>query len=830
MRRKLADTLYLGVLAGSVGLAGLPACSDSSLGDDEHDLDSPTAEACGTATPARDAGTRRWWWMRPRATTSGSACTSDAGTGTSTSAPDAGTPTSSEPPTSEPPATTGSYRWRNVRIDGGGFVPGIIFNAKQKDLIYARTDIGGAYRWSPQTETWVPLLDWVGQRNWSYNGVVSMASDEVDPSRVYALVGMYTTSWDPNKGAVLRSRDQGKTWQVTELPFKIGGNMPGRGMGERLAIDPNQNSVLYLGAPSGNGLWRSTDYGATWARVTSFPVVGDYVADPSNEYGGDKQGIAWVTFDRASGSAGKGSKEIYVGVADKTNTVYRSSDGGATWSAIPGAPTGFIAHKGVFDEASGTLYIATSDTGGPYDGSKGDVWKFQKASGTWTRISPVPSTSADNTFGYSGLTIDRQHPNTLMVATQMAWWPDATFFRTTDGGATWTRIWDWAGYPARTKRYKMDIASAPWLDFGVTPQPPEETPKLGWMTEALEIDPFDSNRFLYGTGATLYGSTDLTKWDSGGTFTIRPIVQGLEETAVTDLISPPEGAPLVSALLDIGGFRHDDLGKVPAKMFAQPVFTSTTSLDFAETKPGILVRAGNFKDSDRPNDSHVAFSTDGGSNWFQGSEPSGIDEGGTVAAAADGSRFVWAPKNVAPVFSVGFGNSWSPAKGLPQNAVVESDRVNAQKFYGLAGGSFFVSSDGGATFTARATGLPTSGRFKAVAGHEGDIWLAGGEGGLLHSIDGGATFTKLGSMAKALAIGFGKAPGGKSYPALFAVGTVGSIDGVFRSDDAGVSWVRINDDQHQYGNIGEAISGDPRVYGRVYLGTNGRGILVADPK
>ena len=52
--------------------------------------------------------------------------------------------------------------------------------------------------------------------------------------------------------------------------------MPGRNMGERLAIDPNRNRILYLGARSGNGLWRSTDYGEHLGRVTSFPATGTY--------------------------------------------------------------------------------------------------------------------------------------------------------------------------------------------------------------------------------------------------------------------------------------------------------------------------------------------------------------------------------------------------------------------------------------------------------------------------------------------------------------------------------------------------------------------------
>lgn len=723
-----------------------------------------------------------------------------------------------------------TYSWRNVQIAGGGFVPGIVFNPTERNLIYARTDIGGAYRWSEASQRWTPLLDWVSWQNWGWNGVHSLATDPVQTNRVYAAVGMYTNSWDPNNGAILRSTDRGDTWQSTALPFKLGGNMPGRGMGERLAVDPNRNAVVYFGAPDGNGLWRSTDFGATWARVTNFPNVGNYAQDPNdpNGYLSHRPGVTWVLFDKSTGTAGNATQGIYVGVADKANTVYRSINGGASWERLAGQPTGYLAHKGVLDPVNRMLYLATSDTGGPYDGAKGDVWRYAIASGVWTQISPIPSSSSDDYFGYSGLTIDRQNPNTIMVATQVSWWPDVIFFRSTNGGTSWTRIWDWASYPNRTLRYRMDIAAAPWLSFGSNPQPPEQTPKLGWMTESMEIDPFNSNRMMYGTGATIYGSTNLATWDTGGQITIRPMAAGLEETAVLDLISPPTGAPLVSGLGDIGGFRHANLDAVPAMMFTAPSFTSTTSLDYAELNPAIMVRAGNFADADRPGDSHVAFSTDGGANWFQGGEPGGINEGGTVAASANGSRFVWAPRGQPVHYSVGFGNSWTQSQGIAAEAVIESDRVNPNTFYGFSGGRFYVSTNGGASFTASAaTGLPASAKFKAVAGREGDLWLAG-EGGLWRSTNSGASFTRLATVSSARNVGFGKAAPGASYPALFTVATIGGISGVFRSDDTGASWVRINDDRRQYGNMGEALTGDPRVYGRVYLGTNGRGILYAD--
>jgi xyloglucan-specific exo-beta-1,4-glucanase len=57
--------------------------------------------------------------------------------------------------------------------------------------------------------------------------------------------------------------------------------MPGRGMGERLAIDPHNNKILFFAARSGHGLWKSADSGATWKNVTSFPDAGTYIADPT---------------------------------------------------------------------------------------------------------------------------------------------------------------------------------------------------------------------------------------------------------------------------------------------------------------------------------------------------------------------------------------------------------------------------------------------------------------------------------------------------------------------------------------------------------------------
>ncbi|TAM08061.1 MAG: cellulase, partial [Rhodanobacter sp.] len=79
------------------------------------------------------------------------------------------------------------------------------------------------------------------------------------------------------------------------------------------------------------------------------------------------------------------------------------------------------------------------------------------------------------------------------------------------------------------------------------------------------------------------------------------------------------------------------------------------------------------------------------------------------------------------------------------------------------------------------------------------------------------------------AFGFGKPASGRHSPVLFVAGRYGQQQGLFRSLDDGQHWQRINDDAHQYGRITH-VMGDPRVFGRVYFATGGRGIIYGEPE
>ncbi|GAA2063795.1 RICIN domain-containing protein [Streptomyces albiaxialis] len=682
-----------------------------------------------------------------------------------------------------PAGAAGPYTWKNAEVVGGGYVTGLVFNQREKGLLYARTDMGGAYRWDARSERWIPLTDWLGEKDWNHLGIDSVATDPVDPDRLYLATGTYTDDKAGN-GALLRSTDRGRTFKRTSLPFKLGANEDGRGAGERLVVDPADNGTLLLGTRK-NGLWRSTDHGGTWSQVSSFPVK-----DGASSGGG----ISFVTYGPAK------SKTVYVGVADKSRSLYRSTDGGRTWQAVPGQPTGQIPQHGVLS-GDGSLYVTYTNTLGPNDVTAGSVWKHTPDGGKWKDISP-----SQGNYGFSGLAVDPRKPSTVMATTLGRWYPEDELYRSTDGGRSWK---------TQSKRSRRDASAAPYVGDGVG----------HWMT-ALAIDPFDSGHALYGTGSGIWRSEDADATDNGGTSHWTPGARGLEETAVLDAVAPPGGAQVVTSMGDLGGFRHDSLTKSPAAgRLKNPTMTNSTDIDFAQSEPETMVRVGRGGKQDG------AYSTDGGRSWHGfASEPVAGADTGHVALAADGSSIVWTQDGQAPYRSTDKGASWKKADGLDTGAVVVADRSSPRTFYSLSGGTLYASTDGGATFTARASGL-LSGKLTALPGKAGDLWIAGGDKGLLHSTDGGRTFTTLKTAESASALGFGKAKPGAFYRTMYMIGTVKDVTGIFRSTDKGATWTRVNDDAHQWGAIGGSgvITGDPDTYGRVYVGTNGRGLQYGDP-
>lgn len=493
-----------------------------------------------------------------------------------------------------------------------------------------------------------------------------------------------------------------------------------------------------------------------------------------------------------------------------------------TGAWVSGEPMyGFLPHKGVLSPKEKTLYISYSDGAGPYDGTNGTVHKYNISSGVWTDISPTSVATAY--YGYGGLAVDLQKPGTLMVAALNCWWPDGLIWRSQDSGATWSAIWEWNGYPNLNRYYGYDVSNAPWLVDKTSTD--EFDAEVGWMIESLEIDPFDSNHWLYGTGATIYGGHDLLKWDSAHNVTLKSLAVGIEEMAVLGLITPPGGPELLSAVGDVGGYYHSSLDTAPVQAFHTPTYGTTQGIDYAGNKPSNLVRSG-----DSSTDPTIALSNDFGKTWSADYAASSSTGTGKVALSADGDTVLLMTSTQAMISRN--QAAFSAVSSLPVGAAIASDKANNTVFYGGSAGSFYVSTNNGASFQ-KTVSLGTSTSVNAIRVHPsvaGDVW-ATTDTGLYHSTNYGSTFTKIGSGCTAgWSFGFGKASTTGSYPVIFGFFTVDGATGLFKTEDAGANWQMISDASHGFGAAAaNVVNGDLSNYGRVFVGTNGRGIFYGVP-
>lgn len=519
------------------------------------------------------------------------------------------------------------YSWSAVSMGGGGFVSAVIASPLEKGLFYARTDVGGAYRWDEATARWVSLMDWVDISERGLLGVEAIAVDPQEEGVVYMMTG--TTYWNNGRSAFLRSKDRGNSWEVlytldtdgtkgTKVDrFGAHGNGMGRGNGEALAIDPNNSKIMFYGSKN-KGLWKSEDNGSSWTHVDAWTKA----AGSDTTWNGS--GFSFVQY--APGS----SKNLYAGFlregtsAGKTfENVFKSEDGGATWKALPipdelrttkgGGIVRLMPQRAVITKDGNTMVVTFADGAGPHsmgwdegwgpiwDGfGRGSVLKCDLKTGSWTDVSPedyldgegeakYDMTDYSNTdkyeyiAPYGGITINPNDDLEMVVTTEgyngpQFWykkdqdgkdvWSDrwgSNIFHTTDGGETWVASF----------RYY-------WMEGGVYPTTQQmDANGIGWMHDgsihwagSVAMDPFDHDRVFITSGNGIFRTDNLTdysvkkaenSWESDEV-TMNQVWHFSAhgvEETVPFEVVSIPGGPMISVIGDYDGFRHEDVTKFP---------------------------------------------------------------------------------------------------------------------------------------------------------------------------------------------------------------------------------------------------------------------------
>jgi xyloglucan-specific exo-beta-1,4-glucanase len=674
-------------------------------------------------------------------------------------------------PSSRPPL----YGWRNVPIGGGGYVTGLALHPTESDQCFIRTDVGGVYRLDAAARAWRPLMDSVPYPARNYMGVDGLALARSRPGRVALAAGQHL---ECSPSDVLLSDDSGQTWRETGLRRAFGGNLPHRMDGECLAFAPDDADHLVVGTRQ-DGLFETRDGGQTWRQVPEVP------------FGDAGIGIRSVLFS---------ADAIYAAVAGEG--IFMSPDRGVSWHEVPDSPrqVGRLASG-----ADGTLFASARDPGA--------VWRYD---GRWHDISPMRGRN------YHALAVDPQDAQRVLVSPLDD--PSESRFRlpiflSTDGGANWRVV-------------------APELDWSTAAR---------WMkpshfaaaTSTLVFDPHHAGRVYLADWYAVWVTDDIM----GRPVHWRALMTGHEEMFLFALASPPTGAPLLTAMADNVGFRHEQPEKEPTGKIAGG--QEASGLDFCEADPNrVAVVSGRRSPA---LEYAIYVSDDNGRTFVTRAvpvEPSFERVLRVAVSATERDHFVLLANSDMPYFTRDAGRSWAAAQGVPAGALpgrtlwcyhhpLAADRVAGDCFYLYHAGGFYVSRDGGARWQAAVGPLPTptTGYINVIAapGQRETVAIGLGDAGLWLTLDAGRTMERVPYLAECLLVSWGRPLEGSLDPTLFVYGRHGETWGIFRSPDHGHSWSRITTDEQPLGCFPSCLVGDRQQAGRVYLGTNGRGVFCGTP-
>ena len=683
------------------------------------------------------------------------------------------------------------WTYGQVAIGGGGFVTGV-FATPEKDVYYARTDVGGAYYRTADTGKWTSVSYWVSEEDRGLLGIDGLAFDPNSPNRVFMLAG--TEYFSSGKTAVIISDDYGKNVTVVDITdkIKVHGNGMGRGNGERIAVDPNNGNIIFAGGRTG-GMIKSTDGGYTWESVESFPVTSTQNAN----------GINGILFDPSSEKGGAAQK-IYASVSQKGDSnIFISEDGGATWSAMTNAITEYMPQRMKLD-SQGNLYVTYGEAEGPWNSYSGCLYKYG-TDGSAENISPDGAKAGS----FGDIVIAPDDDNKLVLNIQ-SWEPQPNgsngdaFFTSTDGGKSWHNVLD---------SMTMSTNGMDWVEGSA----------IHWGS-SISIDPFNTGKIMVTSGNGIFTCDNI--WADTPEFYFDCF--GIEEVVPEDIVSLKD-YPLISSIGDYDGFVHDDIYVSGSRH--QDKIGSTTSITIAAQNKDVWAKVGGDESA-----MALTYTTDAGKTWkkiTKSPESGKTFYKGKLALNADGSVLVWSPSNgMKAYWTDNWGESWNEASGIvASNVYLIGDPSNPDYVYGCGNSAFYVSSDGGRTFTRNTAVTPSFKRICADPLNEGTVYIPNGAG-LLVTKDHGQTTEMVPNIKQCQAVGLGKAKNDGDPLVIYIWGMPieASKPGLYMSEDQGESWVQVNNEMLQFGGTGngEFVSGDMNVYGRCYMSTVGLGIIYFD--